>query len=347
MHAKIELQPAVTNHISKKHYFILSAIEEQAFQGMSQLTELTLNSNKLTTVKAGYFYGLTQLALLRLDENLIKCIENDAFFALTNLNELDLHKNKIEIINAYSPSLTRLNISLNRISAVNYDFVQNLTSLDLSNNYLDSRSYFYTQMFHETSYLMDSLDLSHNSFRSLHKDYFSPAFSSLSQLHLSHNGLTSVEDFAFENLVNLKGLHLDSNRLEFLSEHVFSNLNTLTSLYLGGNKLAAINVNLKPLPQLEVIDVTYNLLKSVGITEFQHNLNLKYSIADAAFKNLFLLRSFKFASNSLEFFELDMLNSEQIREIDLSANTITSNMPVLFTNIELLKLDSVMTPRLE
>uniref|UniRef100_A0A8B9QQG4 Adhesion molecule with Ig like domain 1 n=1 Tax=Apteryx owenii TaxID=8824 RepID=A0A8B9QQG4_APTOW len=141
------------------------------------------------------------------------------------------------------------------------------------------------------------LDLSHNNVSRLRADWAPGRLAHLHSLLLSHNGLTFVSTEAFAHVPHLRHLDLSSNRLRALDENLFSdlaelevlllynneiaavdrtafeNLARLRKLYLSQNHIARFPLELlkdgSRLPQLALLDLSANRLKSLPVAELQ------------------------------------------------------------------------------
>ncbi|NWU99385.1 AMGO1 protein, partial [Upupa epops] len=141
------------------------------------------------------------------------------------------------------------------------------------------------------------LDLSHNNVSRLRGDWAPGRLPHLHSLLLSHNGLSFVSTEAFAHVPRLRHLDLSSNRLRALDENLFSdlaelevlllynneissvdrtafeNLGRLRKLYLGHNRIARFPLELlrdgTRLPQLALLDLSANRLRSVPVGELQ------------------------------------------------------------------------------
>ncbi|XP_076758907.1 uncharacterized protein LOC143428110 [Xylocopa sonorina] len=74
-------------------------IEPGAFQHLNNLQQLTLNNNRLTTVKESWFKGLDYLTFLDLNYNSIESIEDGVFKNLPSLVDMRLSGNRLECLN--------------------------------------------------------------------------------------------------------------------------------------------------------------------------------------------------------------------------------------------------------
>lgn len=68
------------------------------------------------------------------------------------------------------------------------------------------------------------------------------------------------------NLIQLKELRLNHNGLASVSPAAFMNIPKLTHLYLKNNQLSSVNSDfLQAFKQMEVLDLSFNMLKNVGL----------------------------------------------------------------------------------
>ena len=70
-------------------------IDRNAFTGLTNVQELYMASNALTTIENYYFKDLVNLELLVLEFNSIGKIAPDAFTGMTNLRDLYFHRNSV------------------------------------------------------------------------------------------------------------------------------------------------------------------------------------------------------------------------------------------------------------
>ena len=75
----------------------IAAIERDTFAGLTQVTDLYLSNNQLTTIENYYFKDLVNLELLVLEFNKIGKIAPDAFTGLNNLRDMYFHMNQVNL----------------------------------------------------------------------------------------------------------------------------------------------------------------------------------------------------------------------------------------------------------
>ncbi|MCY3758723.1 MAG: leucine-rich repeat domain-containing protein, partial [Acidobacteria bacterium] len=112
----------------------LTALPEDAFQGLGNLRALLLEGNSLTTLPEGVFQGLSRLELLRLGDNSIASLPEEVFRGLENLERLAMDHNRLTalpgaVFNGLS-RLARLNLSLNSLASLPPEIFQGLRRLE-------------------------------------------------------------------------------------------------------------------------------------------------------------------------------------------------------------------------
>ncbi|RVE46213.1 hypothetical protein evm_009103 [Chilo suppressalis] len=177
----------------------------------------------------------------------------------------------------------------------------------------------FAQLLHLTT-----LDLSHNHIEKLQPKSLNMARgNSLETVDLSNNKLLNLQNDVFASLSNLTLLNLKNNKLTSLSEDCFSNLKELKILHLENNELTSLNTALQPLKGLQLLDLSFNKIRSLSGYETNRlngltHLNVSYNELETVDANCF--------TNSLE-----------LQVLDLSHNNIHSPIePIMFMNNNLL-----------
>uniref|UniRef100_A0A3B4BZX4 TIR domain-containing protein n=1 Tax=Pygocentrus nattereri TaxID=42514 RepID=A0A3B4BZX4_PYGNA len=147
---------------------------------------------------------------------------------------------------------------------------------------------------------------------------------SLSTLILPKNGISVIEDFAFEGLENLDNLrHLDllGNRISSLNFAVFKGLSRLKFLSLNDNKIAQITANhsIPPLSleSLEQLDLKNNGISYIDDFAFKQLKSLK--ILNLEHNNISEIKTFTFSG--LDRLESLMLDYNVLKHIEASSFT--------------------------
>jgi hypothetical protein len=131
----------------------------------------------------------------------------------------------------------------------------------------------------------------------------------------------------------------------------------LTYLKLSRNSIKSIESikgNLHILINLKILDLSYNLITHINENDFEFNLklneinlnnNLIFSIQNNPFMYLETLQVFKISSNSLSYFNLSLLNTVILTELDLNFNTLIFDKSKSLKNITILNLKNVKFSR--
>lgn len=189
-----------------------------------------------------------ELEELKITRASLKSIKNQAFVNLRGLKRLDLSENRIDSIeaNAFNEighTLISLRIShglgmqMFQIPHESFRQLTALEALDLSNNKLKTLN---DNSFHFMNNLV-SLELHDNQIDSLQKGTFqSDIHTKLTVVSLRYNNLKQLQTHSFVDLEELNAIYLDDNRIETIEKRAFMNLDHLKLLNLRGNKLSKI-----------------------------------------------------------------------------------------------------------
>lgn len=216
----------------------LTHVENNSFSHLTNLTELSLNCqkinpslklienmNKLVNLEMSFsniidltwelFEKFTQLRSLNLVGNLIGSLGANMFSTLSNLLDLSLSKNQIEYVDQRAfqglANLTELYLSVNKISHIpnrTFHGLRNLQKLTLHTNQIES-----------LAFLNDE------------------SLANLKYLRLDGNRLENIESTDLGHLFSLLTLNLQSNRIKTINFRVFTNLHFLRELKLLNNPI--------------------------------------------------------------------------------------------------------------
>ena len=227
----------------------------------SELTEipnLRLVEQGITSLKAGDFDGLTGITKLEMDDNSISSVAPGVFDQLTNLTKLDLCTNRLTRLPPgifdQLTLLTELNLYDNQLLGLPKGAFDSLTKLKTLNLY-NNRGFLTTLrpgVFDSLTNL-ETLSLENNSTKDLPPGVFDN-LTSLKTLNLKGNRLGDLRPGVFHNLTRLKTLNLYNNRgfLTTLPPGVFDSLTNLETLDLRNNpNLSYSPYLLSPLSSLE------------------------------------------------------------------------------------------------
>ncbi|KAM6552655.1 hypothetical protein CsatB_013417 [Cannabis sativa] len=279
------------------------------------LQYLYLHSNKLNGEIPNSIFQQESLSLLDLSyNNLDGVVELSKFSKLTNLMKIDLsfnnfivHSNNFTINNPL-PHLFKLGLASCNISAFPHFLktIKNLYSLQLSHNQIQGR---------------------------IPEWLWNNGTSSLSDLNISHNFLTHVEQVPSNNL-----LFLDL-RSNMIHGHLPIVPPSLEMFFISNNNLLGeIPSTYCNLSGLRILDISNNNiqgkipsclanLSSLSVLDLHKN-NFSGEIPQGMFKNLTSLRSLHLSGNHLEGpLPRSLRNCQSLEVLDVSNNKITATFP--------------------
>nr|XP_043894059.1 carboxypeptidase N subunit 2 isoform X2 [Solea senegalensis] len=222
---------------------IISHLPHSLFQNLHHLHVLDLSQNKIEVVGRDTFSGLAELKVLKINNNLISNLTFDTFHNMSQLKELHLEGNKISVLHeGIFSELTNLNVLnlrgnlLTTFSDSVFGFNNsNLTELNLKGNRLTELS-----LLSCLTSLTD-LILSTNQLSSLHEDTFRN-LTMLENLDLSENQLTFLPERIFNNLFAIKTIDLHINNLSKVEPKLFEDQILIQQLYLSNNQLETLPI---------------------------------------------------------------------------------------------------------
>ncbi|PNF18764.1 hypothetical protein B7P43_G03339 [Cryptotermes secundus] len=253
-------------NLSSNH---ITYIGKFSFTGLTELEDLDLSRNNISSIDGEAFYANLKLSIVRLANNRLTEINETVFSPLIRLKYLDLSNNKISSIqkemfhsNTDLEWLSLTNNSLTAIDPSTFQQQSNLTYLDLSGNKITQikRGMFYNNM------ELESLLLGDNKISELHPSAFH-ADCGLSYLDVSGNLIEKLENLTF---YRLKFLSISRNKLQRLHSRSFCNCSELRNLSLSDNDISEINDEaFYGLWQLEYLDLSSNNIKNISLSIFQ------------------------------------------------------------------------------
>ncbi|XP_058111858.1 receptor-like protein 33 [Magnolia sinica] len=308
---------------SGSNYSSLSQLRS-IYSSLSQLhflSELDLSRNNLSSAVPNFIGNLSSLTSLLLTECGLHGKFPDSVFQLPNLQIIDTSDNPLVAINLpefpQNNTLQRLILSYTGLSGKLPDSLGNLkflTELDLSNCNLSG-----------------SLP---SSLLNLTK---------LQSLHLSFNKLSGPIPSSYGNeLLNLKVISLGNNLLNGTIPSSLLSLPSLQMLVLRGNQLSGQlgEFHNASSSQLEYIDLGHNNFSGVvelGLFQNLKNLHyldlsdnnwsVQYGSGNSTFVSIPQFESLLLRSCNISTFPNFLRNQEGLRELDLSYNKISGEIP--------------------
>ncbi|XP_044133081.1 leucine-rich repeat-containing G-protein coupled receptor 5 isoform X2 [Bufo gargarizans] len=311
----------------------LTYIPKGAFAGLNSLKVLMLQNNQLKQVPSDAFHNLRNLQSLRLDANHISYVPPYCFNGLNSLRHLWLDDNSLNEIPVRAleslSALQAMTLALNKIHDIPDHAFKNLSSLvvlHLHNNRIDSLG----KKCFDGLHSLETLDLNYNNL-----DEFPAAIKTLrnlKELHFYDNPIQHVGRSAFQHLPELRTLILNgaSQITEFPD---LTGTTSLESLTLTGAQLVSLpSVICDQLPNLQMLDLSYNLIKDLpsfsGCQRLQ-KIDLRhneiYEIRSNTFQQLTVLRSLDLAWNKIIYVHPHSFSSlPSLIKLDLSSNHLTS-----------------------
>ncbi|XP_066500381.1 leucine-rich repeat neuronal protein 1 [Hoplias malabaricus] len=179
---------------------------------------------------------------------------------------------------------------------------------------------------------LTELDLSQNHFTQI-QDVGLGNLTLLLTLYLEENKIKELPDFCLKDLVNLEELYINHNQISSIGPNAFSGLGNLLRLHLNSNKLVAIDSQwFESLPNLQILMIGENPILGLQDMNF-HPLSQLHSLVLAgmglreiparAFEGLEYLENLSFFENKLTAVPKDALHSlPNLKFLDLNKNPI-------------------------
>ncbi|KAJ0170078.1 hypothetical protein K1T71_014684 [Dendrolimus kikuchii] len=246
------------------------------FNGLTTLQLLLLNSNEISCVRKETFRDLQNLKLLSLYDNNIRTLPNGTFDALTGIQTLHLgrnpfvcdcslrwlsvylRKNPIETSGAKCDAPKRMNRK--RIDALREENLKCKPGEEVPNpcgvstvcpsacTCEDStRAVSVTcaraglsDVPRDLPLNTDALVMPDNILGQIKSDGLFGRLPDLTKLDFRNNGITVIEDNAFDGAANIQELLLDGNLLQSVTDKMFFGLHSLNTLSLTDNKIKCI-----------------------------------------------------------------------------------------------------------
>lgn len=339
---------AVTTHNSEWSAMTME-LNEQAFVGLNELTELNLSYNNIWSTKIETFCPLYSLKTLNLTNNHLQNIKTIGFseslleqnLSVRSCNlvieTLDLSCNDLIVVtdNSLSKlrSLSKLLLQNNAISTLEDDAFEGLLSLQVLNVSSNFMNTIPPDLFSDAKFLKE-INVSNNTINNLPPGLFEGleqlqtldlSYNKLTSqwinkgtfigllrmviLNLSYNRLTKIDRYMFQDLYSLQKLNLEHNEISSIDEHSFGELRNLHSLSLSGNNLAHIHPHL-----FTDLHVLHEL--------FIDNNKIKH-IDDNAFDNMTAIEDLGLNDNFLSSIPGAIRKLRSLRSLDIGNNNIT------------------------
>ncbi|KAF6306592.1 leucine rich alpha-2-glycoprotein 1 [Rhinolophus ferrumequinum] len=209
--------PADTIYLSVE-FLNLTQLPPNTLQGISNLQELHLSSNRLEKLSAKFLLPVPQLKVLDLTHNALTHLSPGLFQVSAALHTLVLKENQLEVLEASwlhgLKALVHLDLSGNRLRTLPPGLLANFTDLCI-------------------------LDLGNNQLEILPPDLLRGPLK-LERLHLEGNRLQALEEGLLAPQPNLHYLFLQDNQLATVAAGAFQGLKQLDMLDLSNNLLTSV-----------------------------------------------------------------------------------------------------------
>ncbi|XP_037360138.1 leucine-rich alpha-2-glycoprotein [Talpa occidentalis] len=217
--------PADTVHLVIE-FFNLTELPANALQGISNLQELHLSSNRLQNLSAKFLLPVPQLKVLDLTRNALSQLPPGLFQVSAALHTLVLKENQLEGLETSwlcgLKALGHLDLSGNHLRTLPPGLLANFTDLrilDLGSNQLETLP----PGFLKGPLQLERLHLEGNRLQALGEGLLAPQ-PDLRYLFLSDNKLSAVAAGAFRVLRQLDMLDLSNNSLSSVPEGLWTSL---------------------------------------------------------------------------------------------------------------------------
>ncbi|KAK7076213.1 hypothetical protein SK128_023565 [Halocaridina rubra] len=288
----------------------LTTINGECFRYMRRLRNLNIQDNKINSLSRNHFQGQYHpyLESIQLSFNSIKMIEPQTFHDYTNLKYLYLDDNQITRIQRSGFSnldnLEHLDLEGNNIRELDYEAFQNMPKLrylDLSFNEMTNLN---LDAFDQVGTLSTlTIDASHNRMPYLKMNgTMWNSYSSIKMIDFSHNNITWVSRDYFESVrTSIIHLWFQSNNLRNVSAMVFGNFPQLQLLDFAHNRIEEIDHEaFRDSRRLQYVNFRHNRISDLPASLFDNHNRLRHF--DVSFNELRNIPDSLFTTAPIEIF---------------------------------------------
>ncbi|CAD5215455.1 unnamed protein product [Bursaphelenchus xylophilus] len=234
----------------------LSTLWRETFANQKKIEILDVSHNFITNVETGVF-GRNNVINLKLAHNHLSSTPTKALSPiLGSLLHLDLSHNSIRSIEKNdfleSAALETLNLANNKIEVIEanaFSQLKRLKTLDLSGNQITTWN---PSAFNKISIFLEELNLASTGLFSMPRI----PVKNLIYLNLSSNKIYDVQESELENIRNLRVLDISRNNLKALPNSFSSKLHNLKTLNLSQNPLKKFEEDFfMPLNRLQSLEL--------------------------------------------------------------------------------------------
>ncbi|KAM7390160.1 hypothetical protein PAMA_008370 [Pampus argenteus] len=285
---------------------------------------LQLSLNDMKTLLESFNTSLTTLRMNAMKHNLRELINISC--TIPTLSSLQLRRNKLSSSDLFQAcvNITELDLAENCIKNVSDDSFRSLPGLrilSLNRNGLSS----VPSVIRNLSTLVE-LDLSTNSISSLGCHDFAN-LTYLRKLSLYQNSISALQQCVFKDLIRLQYLKLQTNHITKLNAAFKENLPYLKQLHLNRNKLTSISEGeFKGLQSLQNLSLHENQINDlaedsfIGLTnltdiQLQSNEILLHAVQKSVFNGLINLRRLDVRDNHIRYESTEYLSDPPFSQL--------------------------------
>ncbi|XP_018407808.1 PREDICTED: asporin [Nanorana parkeri] len=225
---------------------------------------LDLQNNKIKEVKEKDLEGLSSLSALFLNNNKLYKIDPKAFQSTNKLRRLYLSHNQLTEIPSNLPkSLAELRIHDNKVKKVPKDSFKGMASLhvlEMSANPLENEGIEPGAFEGLTVY---HIRIAEAKLTSIPKGLPS----SIYELHLDHNKISSIEQEDLIRYKQLQRLGLGNNKIKDVENGSFASIPNIREIHLQNNKLKRVPPGIPDLKYLQVLFLHSNSIAKVEVND--------------------------------------------------------------------------------
>nr|XP_054928922.1 leucine-rich repeat-containing protein 15-like [Dermacentor andersoni] len=295
-----------------------------------ELKELDLSYNEIETISEDYLQGLPNLEDFLLTTNKIKHLPRNLFRNTTRLKTVKLSNNQLSSIDGLFDRLHHL-----EVLHLMHNLIRDADSLvksklpNLKKVRLDENNLSVITKFAPSNFRMRELNLRQNSITRIESSAFMP-LTDLVILNLAHNSISYVNESIFSFSSKLEYLNLSRNKLITLTG-AFNRVRQIRGLQLSFNNIDNITGVLSGLSRLRKLSFRNNLLSCNPDGTFSDNgdlltldlasNNIRWLGRDA-FKGLLTLRQLRLQSNQLLSLNGSVRGLPKLEYLGLSFNVL-------------------------
>ena len=355
----------------------IQIIPDAYFARCFNMAYFRIGRNKLTMIDNNTFVGLISIGYLGLSYNMITKITGDVIWDHPALHSLQLDGNKLTQLPSLStdgiPELKYLSVADNKIRNISekeVSHLQNLTTLDFSNNLITDVEFIFTlpniQQIHFGNNLIPINENLLNDFKHLTSVELSgsgllsfplllPSKNTLTSVKLSQNQIRCVDVLHLVNMTKLQTLYLSDNDIEMFpdvgckdgneSAKTFHDLEfpSLCRFGIARNQLTRLTSDaLSKMPVLEHLDASSNEIIDMPFLSFV-GISLRYVYLDRNeishlegrhLLGLYRLEVLGLSDNNIGHLDLHVLASlTNLRWFDLRYNKLTTPPMAMETSL--------------